>query len=78
MSSFFDKAKDAAQKAADLAADHTDKLDAGIDKASELADKATGGRFAGQLDTVQDKAHDAVGQLDKEPDGPASPSNPGH
>ena len=77
MSSFFDKAKDAASKAGEMAAEHTDKIDTGIDKASELTDKATGGRFSGQLGTVQDKAHDAVGQLDEQPGGPPAPTDPG-
>lgn len=78
MSSLFDNAKDAAEKAKDLAAEHSDKVDTGIDKGGELIDKATGGRFTDQLDTVQDKAHDAVEKLDKQSDGPASPSDPGH
>lgn len=78
MSNFFDKAKEAAEKAGDLAAEHSDKVDTGIDKGGELIDKATGGRFTDQLDTVQDKAHDAVDQLDKQSDGPASPTDPGH
>lgn len=79
MSSFFDRAKDAAEKAADAAADHTDKIGSGIDKAAELADKATGGKQSGLIDSAQDKAHGAVEQLDKRSDdGPAAPTDPGN
>ena len=77
MSSLFDKAKDAAEKAADVAADHTDKIDAGIDKAAELIDKATHGRYAEKTNLVQDKAHEAVEKLDKQSAGPTPPSDPG-
>ena len=78
MSSFFDKAKDAAEKATEFVADHTEQVDGGIDKAGDLVDKATGGRFSEHLDTAQDKAHEAVDNLDKEPPGPTAPTNPGN
>lgn len=79
MSSFFDRAKDAAEKVADVAADHTDQIDSGIDKAADLADKATGGKHASKLDAVQAKAHDAVDKLEqRSDDGPAAPTDPGN
>ena len=77
MTGFFDKAKDVAAKAGEVASDHTDKLDTGIDKAGEVVDKATGGRFTDQLDTGLDKAHEAVDRLEQQPDGPTPLSDPG-
>ena len=59
MSGFLARAKDAAEKATDAAADHTDKIDTGIDKVADLADKATGGKQADKIDAVQVKAHGA-------------------
>lgn len=78
MSDLFDKAKDVAQKAGDFAKEHTDQISTGIDKAGDLADKATGGRFADQVDAVRDKAQEAVGKMDDEPAGPTALTDPGH
>ena len=78
MSSLFDEAKDAAGKAGDLAREHSDKVDTGLDKAGALVDKATSGRFTDQIDTVRDKAHEAVDRLAESEDGPPPPSDPGH
>ncbi len=50
-------------KAADLAASQGDKIDAGIDKAADLANKATQGKFDGQIDGAADKAKDAADKL---------------
>lgn len=74
--SFLDKAKDLAGKAEELAKDHPDQLDAGIDKAGDLVGKVTGGRFDDQLDSLADKAHGAVDRLDDR-GGPTPPSKPG-
>lgn len=58
--SFLDKAKDLADKAQDLAADHADAVKGGIDKAEDLADKATGGRFTDKIASAGDKAAEQV------------------
>ena len=55
--SFLDKAKD-------LAGKHTEQVKAGIDKAEDLADKATKGKFSSQIDSAGDKAADYVETLD--------------
>lgn len=52
-------------KATDLARDHGDALDSGIEKAADLADKATKGKYTGQIDGAAGKAKDAVDDLDK-------------
>ncbi len=74
--SFLDKAKDLAEKAEEVAKDHTEQIESGIDKAGDLVDKATHGRFSDQINTVEDKAQEAVGKLD-DTTGPAAPSDPG-
>jgi len=54
MSDFLDQAKK-------LASEHEDLVDKGLDKANEMADEKTGGRFGDQIDTAQDKAEDYLG-----------------
>jgi hypothetical protein len=54
---------DLGDKAKDLAdSDKGEKAtDTGIDKAGDAADKATGGKFDGQIDKGQQAADDKVG-----------------
>ncbi|MGI9084113.1 MAG: antitoxin [Aeromicrobium sp.] len=59
---FLDKLKGKSglkDKAIDLAKQHDDKLDQGIDKASDLADKATKGKYTDKIDNAAEKAKDA-------------------
>ncbi len=60
---FLDRAKD---KAAELAAQHPDKVeslsDKAIDAGGNAVDGATGGKFADKIDTAQSKADDAIGR----------------
>jgi hypothetical protein len=60
------KAPELREQAANLAATHNDKIDAGIDKAADLADKATKGKYDGQIDAAADKAKDAADKLAEE------------
>lgn len=50
-------------KAADIAASQGDKIDAGIDKAADLANKATKGKFDDKIDAAADKAKEAADKL---------------
>ena len=50
---FLDKAKD-------LLAKNSDKVDSAIDKAGDLVDKRTQGKYASQVNKVQDAAKKAV------------------
>lgn len=43
----FDKAKD-------LAGQHADQVDGAVDKAGDMLDEKTGGKFAGQVDQGQE------------------------
>ncbi|WP_333766644.1 antitoxin [Streptomyces sp. IBSBF 2435] len=65
--SFMDTLKDklgmAKGKAGDLAEQHGDKVDSGIDKAAKTADSKTGGKYSDKIGTGADKARDAAGKL---------------
>jgi hypothetical protein len=50
---FLDKIKDLASK-------NADKVDVAIDKAGDLVDKKTQGKYAGQVDKVQEAAKKAA------------------
>jgi MT0933-like antitoxin protein len=60
--SMFDELKN---KAADFVKDNPDKVegvsDSLLDKAADLADSATGGKFTEHIETAQEKADDAIG-----------------
>ena len=61
--SFFDSAK---EKLQDLAGDHPDQVeqlsDQAIERGGDLADGATGGKYAEHVDQAQVKADGAVGE----------------
>ncbi|MDL9938007.1 antitoxin [Gordonia sp. ABSL1-1] len=48
-----------------------------IDKGGDAIDKATGGKYAAQVDKAQDAAKKAVGAEDKPAENPETPENPG-
>lgn len=51
--SFLDKAKD-------LLAENADKVEAAIDKAGDMVDEKTEGKFSGVVDKAQDAAKNAI------------------
>jgi len=57
---FLDEIKDKGEglkdKATDLASGHGEQIGEGIDKAAEVVDKVTGGKFTEQIDTAAEKA----------------------
>lgn len=57
MSDFMDKAKDFADK-------HDEQVDKGLDKAGDMADKRTGGKYDQQIDKGVDMAQQRTGQGD--------------
>ncbi|WP_327288379.1 antitoxin [Streptomyces sp. NBC_01198] len=63
--SFMDTLKDklgmAKGKAGDMAEQHPEKVDSGIDRAANTADSKTGGKHTDKIDTGADKARDAMG-----------------
>ncbi|MCW2747755.1 MAG: antitoxin [Nocardioidaceae bacterium] len=70
---FFDRFKkqatDAADKASDLVGDHADQIDTGIDKAADLASKATKGKFDDRIDSAADAAKEQVDKIEKKEAG---------
>ena len=52
---------DDAKKFAD---EHDEKVDAAIEKAGDLADERTGGKYASQIDKAQDLAEEKTGDGD--------------
>ena len=55
---------DFVDKAKDLAAEHEDEVKDGIDKAADLADEKTGGKYSEHIDGGADAAKDFVEGLD--------------
>ena len=53
---------DIVDKAKDLAADHPDQVDQGIDKAGDAVDARTGGTHVSQVDKAQEAVKDRLGQ----------------
>ncbi len=60
MGGFMDKAKD-------LADQHDDKVDQGLEKADDMVDQKTGGKFDSQTDKVTDQAQQRTGGGDTQP-----------
>jgi hypothetical protein len=54
-------------KAKDMAEQHDDKVDQGLDKAGDLADEKTGGGHSEQIDRGVDMAQDRTGEGDQQP-----------
>ncbi|MBW3579493.1 MAG: antitoxin [Actinomycetota bacterium] len=65
--SLLDKMKD---KAGELARTHGDKIDRGLDKATEVVNRRTDGKHAGKLADLADRARGAVGGLAEPPRRP--------
>ena len=53
-----------ADQLSDALAGHADEIKAGIEKAGDFVDDKTGGKFASQVDQVQEKLAEAVDKLD--------------
>lgn len=49
-------------KAQDMAKQHGDKIDDGIDRAGQTADDRTGGKHSEQIDKGGDRAKDSMGK----------------
>ncbi|MGD6754910.1 antitoxin [Streptomyces sp. BH105] len=64
----FGPAKD---KVSDLAQQHGDKIDQGLDKAGKLVDQKTKGKYSDKIRTGTDKAKDAIGRMSSTEDGNA-------
>ncbi|MFI5428187.1 antitoxin [Aeromicrobium sp. UC242_57] len=68
------KAPELKEKAADLAASQNDKIDKGIDKAADLANKATKGKYDEKIDGAAGKAKEGVDKFAQSDDNPDKPA----
>ncbi|MBO1335815.1 antitoxin [Streptomyces sp. VRA16 Mangrove soil] len=65
-------------KVSDLAREHGDKIDQGLDKAAKMADDKTKGKYSDKIQQGADKAKDTLGKLSGSngKDGGTPPSPP--
>ncbi|MYW67253.1 antitoxin [Streptomyces sp. SID8379] len=72
------KAKLNKDKVSDLARQHGDKIDQGLDKAAKTVDEKTKGKYSDKIQTGTDKAKDALDKLSgpDSKDGGTPPSPP--
>ncbi|MGB3411407.1 MAG: antitoxin [Microthrixaceae bacterium] len=63
---FKGRAAEVKKKASDLAAEHEGKIDEGIDKAADMASKATKGKYDDRIDGAAGKAKGVVEDLGDE------------
>jgi hypothetical protein len=61
-------------KAKDLAAEHGDKVVQGVDKATDLVDDKTKGKYTDKLQQVDDAAEKGIDKLQNDPGGPGGPA----
>ena len=59
----FDKLKKGKGQVADLAQEHDEQIDAGIDKVADVIDDKTGHKHTDTIDSAAEKAKDAVDKL---------------
>ncbi|CAM5437273.1 Antitoxin OS=Streptomyces alboniger OX=132473 GN=CP975_26680 PE=4 SV=1 [Streptomyces alboniger] len=59
----------ARSKVSDLAQQHGDKIDQGLEKASKVVDEKTGGKYSDKIRTGAGKAKEAVDRLAAPDDG---------
>lgn len=69
----FDKLR---RRGRDLAGQHGDEIDKGIDKGSDIVDKRTGGKHGDKIDKAAEKAKDAADDLGRDA-GTQQRRNPG-
>jgi MT0933-like antitoxin protein len=62
MSEFMDEAKK-------MASEHSDIADQGADKAAEMVDEKTGGKFDSQIQQGEQKAEESLGVQDQDNQG---------
>jgi hypothetical protein len=58
--------KDVVGKAKEKLAENTEAAKQGVDKAGDIADSKTGGKYADKVDKGQDAAKDALNKMKKQ------------
>ncbi|MFE0733571.1 antitoxin [Streptomyces sp. NPDC058855] len=67
----------AKDKVADLAHQHGDKIDHGIDKAARMVDERTKGKYSDKIQSGTGKAKDALDRIGHKDDGTGGTPGPG-
>ena len=62
----FDNLDDAARKAKELAAEHSEKIEGGIDKVADVVDDKTGHKHSDKIEKGAEAARKALDKLDKQ------------
>lgn len=76
--SFMDTLKGLVDKGKHLAGQHPDQVDQTIDKAGDIANEKTGGKYAGHVDKAQDAAKKYLHpETPGQPEAPKPPETPG-
>lgn len=57
-------------------APHHDKAEQGVDKAADMIDEKTGGKYSGQIDKGAEQAKSALGPDEGRPEGVQPPADP--
>ncbi|MFF2009890.1 antitoxin [Streptomyces sp. NPDC058195] len=65
----------AREKVGELAHQHSDKIDQGLDKAARTADEKTKGKYSGKIESGARKAKDAVERLAHKNEGGTPPAS---
>ncbi|MFH9723360.1 antitoxin [Streptomyces sp. NPDC017254] len=55
---------------------HEDQASKGVDKAGDLVDGKTQGKYSSQVDTAQEKLKQQLGETGRTPDSPPQPPPP--
>ncbi|MFI6154897.1 antitoxin [Kitasatospora sp. NPDC051170] len=69
----FESLKNLADKATDLAKEHSDVLGQGLEKVGDVIDDRTDGKYSGHIDTGVEKAKDFLHNLDGKDDSGDKP-----
>jgi hypothetical protein len=62
-------------KVKEMLGQHSDKAEQGIDKAGDMIDDKTGGKYSDKIDSAQEKAKDMLGQEPRRDDQPGQGPN---
>lgn len=74
--SLSDKARQLTDKAKQYAAGNKDKIAKGVEKAEQVADTKTGGRYHDQIAKAGQRADDMVAKLPTQPEQPHTQTTP--
>ncbi|GHB01058.1 antitoxin [Streptomyces termitum] len=66
----------AKDKVADLAQQHGDKIDQGLDKAAKVVDEKTKGKYSGQIQSGTGKAKEAIDRIGNKDGGTSGGPTP--